>query len=147
MGGMGAGGMGASPFGPAATAGGPLFDPASVGAGGVTEAAPNDRFERVNTGETLWSIAQKWFGDGNWWRRIWYANRLQVPDPDFLRVGQRLLIPFGAFGYVIHSGDTLWAIADAAYRNGNLWPRIWEANRDLIPNPNLLTPGISILIP
>jgi nucleoid-associated protein YgaU len=83
----------------------------------------------------------------DWWRRIWYAKRLQVPDPDLLRVGQRLLVPFGAFGYVIYSGDTLWEIADAAYRNGNLWPRIWEANRDLIPNPNLLTPGISILIP
>jgi nucleoid-associated protein YgaU len=149
-------GMGVSPFGPAAggvpfglaaTAGGPPFDPASLGARGVAEAVPNDRFDRVDPGETLWSIAQKWFQDGNWWRRIWYANRIVVPNPDFLQVGQRLLIPFGAFGYVIHSGDTLWDIADAAYRNGDLWTRIWDANRDLIPNPNLLTPGVSILIP
>jgi nucleoid-associated protein YgaU len=133
---MGTGGMGLS-----------QFDPGAVRAEGLAEAVPNDRFERVDTGETLWSIAQKWYGDGNWWRRIWYANRLVVPNPDLLRVGQQLLVPFGAFGYVIHSGDTLFEIADAAYRNGNLWPRIWEANRDLIPNPNRLTPGISILVP
>ena len=113
MDGMGAGGMGLSPF-----------DPGAGAAGGLAEAVPNDRFERVDTGETLWSIARKWYGDGAWWRRVWYANRLVVPDPDRLRVGQRLLVPFGAFGYVIHSGDTLWEISDAVYRNGNIWPRI-----------------------
>jgi nucleoid-associated protein YgaU len=49
--------------------------------------------------------------------------------------------------YVIKSGDTLSAIAKKYYGNGSLYPRIFEANREVIKNPDLIYPGQKIRIP
>jgi nucleoid-associated protein YgaU len=49
--------------------------------------------------------------------------------------------------YVIKSGDTLSAIASKYYGKGSLYPRILEANREVIKNPDLIYPGQKIRIP
>jgi nucleoid-associated protein YgaU len=49
--------------------------------------------------------------------------------------------------YVIESGDTLSAIAQQFYGNGSEWPRIFEANREVIKNADLIYPGQKIRIP
>jgi nucleoid-associated protein YgaU len=49
--------------------------------------------------------------------------------------------------YVIKSGDTLSAIAAKYYGKGSLYPRIFEANREVIKNPDLIYPGQKIRIP
>ncbi|MFZ2087049.1 MAG: peptidoglycan-binding protein LysM [Desulfobaccales bacterium] len=49
--------------------------------------------------------------------------------------------------YTIKSGDTLSAIAKQFYGNGSLYPRIFEANREVIKNPDLIYPGQKIRIP
>jgi nucleoid-associated protein YgaU len=49
--------------------------------------------------------------------------------------------------YVIQSGDSLSAIAKKYYGNGSLYPRIFEANREVIKNPDLIYPGQKIRIP
>lgn len=49
--------------------------------------------------------------------------------------------------YTVKRGDTLWAIARRYYGNGVLWPRIWNANRSKIRNPNLIYPGQVFVIP
>ena len=49
--------------------------------------------------------------------------------------------------YVIKSGDTLSGIAAKFYGNGSLYPRIFEANREVIKNPDLIYPGQKIRIP
>jgi len=49
--------------------------------------------------------------------------------------------------YVIQAGDTLWAIAKREYGDGNQWKRIYEFNKDLIPNPNRPKKGTKIRIP
>lgn len=44
--------------------------------------------------------------------------------------------------------DTLWGIAQSVYGNGALWPRIYAANKALIgPDPNLIQPGMKLVIP
>ena len=45
--------------------------------------------------------------------------------------------------YEVRRGDTLTAIAarESVYGNSLLWPLIWEANRDTLPDPNRLRPG------
>ena len=43
--------------------------------------------------------------------------------------------------------DTLWRIAEKFYNNSNLWPKIFEANRDVIKNPNRIFPGQILKIP
>ena len=47
----------------------------------------------------------------------------------------------------IKPGDSLSRIAKRVYGSGNDWPRIFEANRDLIQDPNKIFPGQKIKIP
>ena len=49
--------------------------------------------------------------------------------------------------YVIKSGDTLSGIAAKYYGKGSLYPRIFEANREVIKDPDLIYPGQKIRIP
>ncbi len=49
--------------------------------------------------------------------------------------------------YVIKSGDTLSAIAQKFYGKASEYPRIFEANREVIKNPDLIYPGQKIRIP
>lgn len=43
--------------------------------------------------------------------------------------------------------DCLWRIAGEYYKNPRLWRKIYNANRDLIKNPDLIRPGWVIRIP
>jgi hypothetical protein len=47
----------------------------------------------VKKGDTLWSIAKKYYGDGKKWRKILEANTAQVRDPKGLKIGTQLVIP------------------------------------------------------
>lgn len=49
--------------------------------------------------------------------------------------------------YVVKRGDTLWAIAKKYYGNGAQYPKIYNANRNIIKNPNLIYPGQKLVIP
>ena len=49
--------------------------------------------------------------------------------------------------YTIRKGDTLWSIAVQEYGDGNQWRRIYDFNKDRIPNPDKLKPGLTIIIP
>jgi nucleoid-associated protein YgaU len=59
------------------------------------------------------------------------------------------LVP-GYFGFgvrTVQAGDSLSSIAAAEYGDANLFPRIFEANRDQIGNPNVIFPGQTLRIP
>jgi nucleoid-associated protein YgaU len=49
--------------------------------------------------------------------------------------------------YIIKKGDTLSAIAKQFYGKGNEYPKIFEANREVIKDANLIFPGQKIRIP
>lgn len=49
--------------------------------------------------------------------------------------------------YEIQKGDSLWKIAKSFYGNGNDYPRIFEANKEVIKDPDLIFPGQKIRIP
>lgn len=49
--------------------------------------------------------------------------------------------------YVVESGDSLSAIAKKYYGNAMEYPKIFEANREVIKNPDLIFPGQKIRIP
>lgn len=49
--------------------------------------------------------------------------------------------------YTIVSGDSLSRIAKKFYGNANLWPTLFEANREVIKNPDLIYPGQQIRVP
>jgi nucleoid-associated protein YgaU len=47
----------------------------------------------VEEGDTLTSIAERFYGDGNAYNRIWEANREKLDNPDVIQPGQELNIP------------------------------------------------------
>ena len=49
--------------------------------------------------------------------------------------------------YEIQKGDTLWVIAKEHYGDGNKYNQIFDANREVIKNPDLIFPGQKIRIP
>ncbi len=51
------------------------------------------RTHRVVSGDTLFSLAKKYYGDTNQYRRIYYANRNRISNPRNIPVGMKLIIP------------------------------------------------------
>jgi nucleoid-associated protein YgaU len=100
----------------------------------------------VLAGDTLRSIAQRFYGDENQWPRIFNANRDQISNPDVISVGWVLTIP-GFRPYAVKAGDTLRSIALGFYSDENQWPRIFNANRDQINDPDVIQVGWILRIP
>ncbi|EKV56870.1 outer membrane protein [Brachyspira hampsonii 30446] len=70
--------------------------------------------------------------------------------------GEQILVSDGASFpqyYIVQSRrantDSLWRIAsyDFIYGNGNLWRRIYDANKDTIKDPNVIRAGQRLIIP
>lgn len=64
--------------------------------------------------------------------------------------GLLLIFPNNSYAsefYTIQQGDTLSKIAKKYYNDANKWNEIYEANKDLIKNPNLIHIGWKITIP
>jgi nucleoid-associated protein YgaU len=75
------------------------------------------------------------------------AARRNVERPWRVR-GESGLSDWGNDSYVVQPGDeSLTAIAWLAYRDGTLWPKIWLANRDILPAPDRMEPGMELIIP
>lgn len=49
--------------------------------------------------------------------------------------------------YVVVKGDTLSKIAKREYGHANDWKRIFEANRDILDDPDRIFPGQKLKIP
>ena len=47
----------------------------------------------VRPGDTMWGLAQRYYGDGNLWPLIWLANAGSNPNPNLIYSGQYLNIP------------------------------------------------------
>ena len=111
----------------------------------------------VQPGDSLWKIAAKYRRQGVTWQRIYADNRNVIRNPGLIFAGQQLRICFAvteeaetpAAGtlstysekYSVRQGDTLWGIAVKTYGDGRLWTRIYEANRDVLENPDRLRIG------
>ena len=58
------------------------------------ETAPAEQGSyTVQSGDTLWSIAESVYGDGSKYSKIFDANTDQLEQPDRIFPGQELLIP------------------------------------------------------
>lgn len=53
----------------------------------------------------------------------------------------------GGRSYTVVSGDTLWRISERMYGNGSHYMKIFEANTDLLKDPDHIFPGQKLRIP
>lgn len=49
--------------------------------------------------------------------------------------------------YIVKKGDTLSKIAEEHYGDAKLYPKIFEANRDVLKDPDKIRPGQKLRIP
>ncbi len=67
----------------------------SVEASGLN--APEQSYEvtyyEIQKGDSLWKIADKFYGDGNKYKKIFEDNREVIKDPDKIFPGQKIRIP------------------------------------------------------
>jgi len=65
--------------------------PAPTAAPAASAEAPAKRIYTVVSGDTLWAIAERFYGDGSKYPKIASANG--IANPDLIMVGQQLTIP------------------------------------------------------
>ena len=53
----------------------------------------------------------------------------------------------GGRTYTVESGDSLWKIAEDMYGNGSKYTKIFDANRDILDDPDRIFPGQELNIP
>lgn len=120
----------------------------------------------VQPGDSAQSISRKLYGTAEHWRRIAQAN----PFVDFmhLKPGMEILTPVdpknvqgvpakpaapprdadGSKEHVVQPGDTLSGIAKKHYGRSGDWPRILDANREVLgDDAGNLRPGMRLRIP
>jgi hypothetical protein len=113
----------------------------------------------VRSGDTLSGIAARLWGNAQAWPQLLERHntfsqadaRLRtITDPDYILVGEPIASTSdsrGGWHYHVQRGDTLWGISARMYSDGSLWPRIADANTDIVTDPDLILPGMALHVP
>ena len=122
-----------------------------------TERVDDDgRHHVVQSGDDLWSLAERYYGNGRDWRKIAAANpTVLTGGPDRLQIGWRLKIPDldndSRLGHqrmiTVRRGDTLSAIAERELGAASRWTDIFRANRSQLTDPDELVLGMRLALP
>ena len=122
----------------------------------------------VKSGDDLWSIAQENYNDGYQWSNIAKANN--IANANIISEGTELIMPEvvttpnavkqesvktssantlsnAVREYSVQKGDTLWSISLSHYNNGYRWSDIYNSNREVISNPDLIEVGMKLKLP
>jgi LysM repeat protein len=121
-----------------------------------TGRAAIGRVHEVAPGDDLWTLAERYYGEGREWRRIAQANPdLLTGGPDRLKVGWRLLIPDDGTRpraenqrtVTVRPGETLSSIAERELGSAERWRDIYRSNRALLADPDELPVGTVLVVP
>jgi len=115
----------------------------------------------VSKGESLWSIADETWGDGDQWTELVELNRKNYPslekNPGYIEIGWELRIDEGSDSDIVDQvkgvsdsflnevetegemvtvskGESLWSVADEVRGNGYEWTELVEMNRESYPS-------------
>lgn len=100
----------------------------------------------VKEGDTLFTIAEKYYKDGSKFEEL--AKNNNISNPDLIEAGQILDIAktdITGDTYTVAEGDWLSTIAGRAYGDIYAFDKIAQANN--IQNPDILEPGMVLKIP
>ncbi len=105
----------------------------------------------VQSGDTMMLVSFKVYGDYTRWKSI--ANLNSQVNAQALVAGETLKykLPSEKFEwrpngtpYLIRTGDTLGTISKDKYGTASKWKSLWENNRPMIKNPNLIFAGFTL---
>lgn len=108
---------------------------------------------KVLKGETLMQIAFKIYGDISKWKSIKQMNGAKLNGNSALRAGMDLKYTAPDKNFVwnpegnphmIKNGETLGTISNTVYQTPKKWKSIWENNKPLIKNPNVIYAGFTL---
>jgi len=138
---------------------------------------PQFVLHKVKRGENLGDIAKKYLGNRNLHMEIYNANRDDLMNPNDLRIGMTLKIPVPAAPaqpenpvtpapvkpevpvaptpptapafseYTVKRGESLSSIALKTLGDSERYMEIYQANRDILKNPDALHKGMVLKIP
>lgn len=137
--------------------------------------AEEDIVYKVKPNDTLSKLARQFYGDESKWGLIYDANIGEISHRNALYVGQEIVIPsVSAIAekptaveslpspppqagvapeearertHTVQKGDTLIKLARRYYNNEADWKKIYNANKNTIPNPNAVSQGTVLIIP
>jgi LysM repeat protein len=108
---------------------------------------------KVKKGETLMQIAFKLYGDISRWKDLKRMNEEKVSRNT--KLTENLTLKYEApetefvwnpagEPYLINQGETLGVISNNVYQTPKKWKSLWENNRPLIKNPNVIYAGFTL---
>ena len=121
----------------------------------TTERSPMDLERASENFRRLSAEKMGTMGDGKVRRPVEAVLRKRAGAALILAIGM-VFVPADATArspiacgtaYTVARGDTLFKIARRAFGNGKLYKQIFEANREILPNPASVEIGTEILIP
>lgn len=106
----------------------------------------------VEDGEFLQKISgyERIYADPTKWPRIYRANKDKIEDPNLIFPGWELVIPRDwPMHWTVKQDEYLSKIASywEVYGDGTAWPKIYEANKDKISDPDMIWPDWDLTIP
>jgi nucleoid-associated protein YgaU len=122
-------------------------------------------YHTVASGDNLYVIAKRYYGNGDEWTLIRDANRNVVQPNGTIMLGSRLLIPSkkqvavqqnnpaiqsansAPREIVVKSGQTLSELAKQYLGNAGDWDELLKANRDQLSRPEQLRAGMTLKLP
>lgn len=129
-------------------------------------AAPRVAGQRYTTkiGDSLWKVAERFYGDGSKWQLIADANGLGDSLPHSMEIvipsapgirsqpSQPAAVPTpntpaGFSVYTVQPNDSLWKIAERKLGDGARWTEIRDANRDVLGDREVVQVGMKLKIP
>ncbi len=138
------------------------------------QSRPDDQLHAVKRNDSLYGITRRYYGDESLAKQLAAYNRdrvsadLQIREGVTLRIPKRWVLTGTAptnnnprtnttrsdtnstpqyTTYTIKSSDILGDISRKLLGTSRRWREIYELNKNVIDNPDRLTPGITIRIP
>jgi nucleoid-associated protein YgaU len=118
----------------------------------IARAGLQDRRSiRIQAGDTLWELANKYLGHGKSWL-VLVAYNPQLTDPRRIQIGSWVRLPAESpkppptRRVRVELGDSLWKLAQDHFGSGGAWGCIARVNPQL-ENADLLFPGQELTMP
>ena len=117
----------------------------------------SSRLHTVVAGDELWGIAERELGNGTDWKSIIAINPGMTANA-VLTPGEVIQLPAAAGPsrtdqpadtphVIVERNDTLWDLAEEHLGDAHRWPEIFNANRDVVADPDEIDIGWQLSLP